>query len=104
MKYLNVTNPYLYTPPNYGLINLYNIIPIMFTILIVLILLNRYVGWYSKRPKYIEHRKLNGWKRSMPIYRGYCEKHGYYETHLQGYDEILICTECISERDDKYVS
>lgn len=99
MKYLNVANPYP-SPRDYGLINSYNIIPVVFSILMILIILKKYVSWYSKRTKYIEHRKPNGFKRSEPFYRIHCSIHGYYEDYQHGYKEYFICPKCKSERDE----
>ena len=99
MKYLNVANPYP-SPRDYGLINFYKIIPIMFSILMIIIILKKYVSWYSKRTKYIGLRKPNGWKYEVPFYRAYCKIHGFYENSLQGWENKLRCTECIAERDD----
>ena len=50
---------------------------------------------------YVGHEKLEGWKEPVPFYVFKCPKHGYVKTYRMGYNESLICPECLKESKDK---
>ena len=98
MKYLNVANPY----PPYQEVDVTNLlITGLFISVIILILIFKLYEWNRKRTRYIEHRTKEGWSMRLPFYRVYCPIHGYYEDSPSGYDHILRCPKCISERDEE---
>jgi len=45
-------------------------------------------------PVYVGHRRLNGWKGSLPYYAFRCPEHGVVETYPQGYRRRLECPKC----------
>ena len=51
---------------------------------------------------YIGDEKLEGWKEPAPFYIFKCPKHGYVKTYRMGYNELLICPECLKESRDEF--
>ena len=45
-------------------------------------------------PVHIGHRRLNGWKGSLPFYAFRCPEHGVVENHPHGFNGRLDCPLC----------
>ena len=52
---------------------------------------------YLTGKAYLEHRKLPGWKGSLPFYIFRCPKHGLVEDYQHGYNKYLECPKCLKE-------
>ena len=52
---------------------------------------------YLLNPRYLEHRKLEGWSGFLPFYICFCRVHGYYEDYPHGYTEYFSCPKCQEE-------
>jgi len=50
---------------------------------------------------FIGHRKLPGWKGTLPFFKFRCPTHGLVEDYPHGYHERLDCPECKKERAKK---
>ena len=49
---------------------------------------------FVRNPRYIEHRRLEGWREALPFYRAYCKEHGWYEDYPHGDPPYLLCPIC----------
>jgi len=36
----------------------------------------------------------NGWTGELPLYRGYCKTHGFFEDTPHGWRRVIRCPEC----------
>jgi len=46
---------------------------------------------------YLDQLSLDEWPGKVPIYLFKCDFHGFEINYPYGYDEILMCTECLVE-------
>jgi len=46
---------------------------------------------------YVGHRRLTGWKGSLPFFAFKCPKHGIVEDYPHGYNSRLDCPRCKRE-------
>ena len=51
----------------------------------------------TRRPRKIGKRGRDD------LYRCWCPEHGYFEDIKHGWDEVIICSECFSERVRKWM-